>query len=137
MKKNNNSVVVRLDFGEFSMLFPGDAEVEQLEWLSQNHANLLDVDVLKASHHGSNNGTSADWLEKVTPDYVVISAGVNATYGHPHESAVGAYNDATDSKVYCTNRHGTVRVYGFSDGRIWIRKQNDTDKSCVYDGTWY
>lgn len=135
--ENNNSVVLRLEFGEFSMLFTGDAEVEQLEWLIQNHSELLDVDVLKASHHGSENGTSEEWLEAVTPKYVVISAGVNATYRHPHKSAVDDYNDATSNKVFCTNRHGTIRVYGFSDGRIKTSPQHKTEKSCIYDGTSY
>ncbi len=44
---------------------------------------------------------------------------------------------ATNSRVYCTNRHGTVRIYGYPDGRVWIRQQRTTNKSCVYDGTHY
>ena len=47
-EENNNSVVVRLEFGEFSMLFTGDAETEELNFLADNHADLLDADVLKA-----------------------------------------------------------------------------------------
>jgi competence protein ComEC len=133
--ENNNSIVVRLDFGEFSMLFPGDAEEDERDWLVANHVTLLDVDVLKASHHGSHNGTSGPWLNAITPLRVVISAGVNATYQHPHRQAVLAYNVAAN--VYCTNRHGTVRVYGFADGRIRVSRQRRTDKSCVYDGTHY
>ncbi len=86
--ENNNSIVVRLDFGEFSMLFPGDAEEDERDWLVANHVTLLDVDVLKASHHGSHNGTSSPWLNAITPLRVVISAGVNATYQHPHRQAV-------------------------------------------------
>lgn len=54
--ENLNSIVVRMDYGEFSMLFTGDAEEEALDFLVTNHQDLLDVDVLKASHHGSNNG---------------------------------------------------------------------------------
>ncbi len=135
--ENNNSVVVRLDFGEFSMLFTGDAEVEQLEWLIENHPELLEADVLKASHHGSSNGTSDGWLEAVQPRYVIISAGVDDGYRHPHKTAVDAYDHATGDDVYCTNRHGTVRVYGFSDDRVRVRTQRQTDKSCIYDGTRY
>ena len=48
--ENLNSIVVRMDYGDFSMLFTGDAEEETLDWLVQNHSDLLDVDVLKASH---------------------------------------------------------------------------------------
>jgi len=135
--ENLNSMVVRMDYGEFSMLFAGDAEEDELAWLVENHRDLLDVDVLKASHHGSNNGTTADFLSAVSPDRVVISAGVNGTYKHPMQNAVTAYLNATNDRVYCTNRHGTIRVYGFASGSSRVYKQNRIDKSCVYDGTHY
>ncbi len=135
--ENNNSIVVRLDFGEFSMLFSGDAEVSERKWLVDNHGGLLDVDVLKAAHHGSDNGTSQEWLDAVTPERVVISAGVHGGFRHPHGDAVNDYVAATGGKVYCTNRHGTVRVYGFRDGRVRITRQRASNKSCVYDGTHY
>jgi competence protein ComEC len=135
--ENNNSVIARLDYGEFSMLFVGDAEEAERAWLVANHSDLLDVDVLKASHHGSHNGTSPDWLAAVAPEHVVISAGVNGTFKHPREVAVDAYIAATGGRLFCTNRQGTVRVYGYRDGRVRITKQYQTDKSCVYDGTHY
>lgn len=135
--ENNNSVIIRVDYGDFSMLFTGDSEEDERDWLVDNHADMLNVDVLKASHHGSHNGTSQTWLDKVTPSRVVISSGVNGRYKHPHSEAVTAYLDATSNNVYCTNRHGTVRVYGYQDGRIRISKQRQNNKSCVYDGTWY
>ena len=136
-QENNNSVVVRLDYGDFSMLFTGDAEVEELEWLLANHRDLLQADVLKASHHGSHNGRTDEFLEAVDPAHVVISAGVNDTYGHPHRNAVEDYEEATDGRVFCTNRHGTIRVYGYPDGRVRVRRQFSSEKSCVYDGTHY
>ena len=135
--ENNNSIVIRLDFGEFSMLFTGDAEIDERDWLVKHHSDLLDVDVLKASHHGSDNGTSDEWLSEITPTHVVISAGVHHTYRHPHMRAVQDYLDATNNHVYCTNRHGTVRIYGYHNGNILISKQRDNNKSCVYDGTHY
>jgi competence protein ComEC len=119
------------------MLFTGDAEVNERDWLAANHAGLVDVRVLKASHHGSNNGTSAAWLSAVTPEAVVISAGVDATYKHPMADAVNAYRTATGGRVYCTNRHGTLRIYGYQDGHFTISRQRQTTKSCVYDGTHY
>jgi len=136
--ENNNSLIVRMEYGSFSMLFTGDAEAEERDWLVANHAGLLDVDVLKASHHGGDNGTSPAWLAAVTPQAVVISAGVDAGYGHPMADAVAAYKAATaGGKLYCTNRHGTLRVYGYLDGRFTISRQRSTTKSCVYDGTHY
>lgn len=136
--ENNNSVIVRMEYGSFSMLFTGDAEAEERDWLVAHHAGLLDVDVLKAAHHGGDNGTSPAWLAAVTPQAVVISAGVDAGYQHPMPTAVAAYKAATaGGKLYCTNRHGTVRVLGYQDGHFTIARQRSTTKSCVYDGTHY
>jgi beta-lactamase superfamily II metal-dependent hydrolase len=135
--ENDNSVVVRLEYGGFSMLFAGDAGVEERDWLVANHAGLLDVRVLKASHHGSNNGTSDAWLAAVTPEGVVISAGVNASYRHPMADAVNAYRTASGGRLHCTNRHGTLRIYGYQDGHFTIGRQRQTTKGCSYDGTHY
>ena len=136
--ENDNSIVVRIDFGDFSMLFTGDAEDELRDFLVANHSDLLDVDVLKAAHHGANNGTSASWLAAVSPERVVISAGVNSNHKHPRAGAVAAYIAATSSShVYCTNRHKTIRIYGRRDGSVQVTRQNKIDKSCVYDGTHY
>ena len=54
---------------------------------------------------------------------------------HPRPGVVQAYLEATDGEVYCTNRHGTVRVYGYVDGRIRVTRQIPQDKSCIFDGT--
>jgi competence protein ComEC len=130
--ENNNSVIVRLEFGEFSMLFVGDAEEDERDWLVDNVPQLLDVDVLKASHHGSSNGTSDRWLQAITPQHVVISAGVHKGFKHPHGVAVAAYVQATGGKLHCTNRHGTIRVFGFPDGRIRVNHQRASTASCVF-----
>ena len=136
--ENNNSVIVRVDFGNFSMLFTGDAEDEQRDWLVANHGGLLDVDVLKAAHHGADNGVSAAWLDSISPERVVISAGVNRNHRHPRPNAVTAYETAVRrDRVYCTNRHMTVTVYGSADGGIRIFRQNRISKSCAFDGTHY
>lgn len=135
--ENDNSVMVRLEYGSFSMLFTGDAEDAERDWLAANHTGLVDVDVLKASHHGSRNGTSAGWLAAVTPAAVVISAGVDARYRHPMPEAVTAYRAATGNRLFCTNRHGTLRIYGYQDGHFTVTRQRPTAKSCTYDGTHY
>lgn len=133
--ENNNTLVVRVDYGGFSMLFSGDAEEDERKWLVEHFEELLDTDVLKASHHGSHNGTSEDWLTAVSPEYVVISAGVHKGFRHPHPEAVQAYLTAAAEGVFCTNRHSTIQVYGYPDGRVSVSTLFDSPKSCAYDGT--
>jgi competence protein ComEC len=135
-EENDNSLVVRMVFGEFSMLFTGDAEIDRLNFLANSHAAAIDADVLKASHHGSHNGRTDAFLEAVTPDRVVISAAANSTHGHPHAEAVDDYVEAAGfNRVYCTNRHGTVRIYGYPDGRVRANKQIQSTDACTFDGS--
>jgi beta-lactamase superfamily II metal-dependent hydrolase len=136
--ENNNSLVVRMEYGQFSMLFVGDAETEERQWLMQNHPDLLDVDVLKAAHHGSWNGVDGSvngqsWLGFVTPKAVVISAHINSKYHHPDPEAVNAYEEAVGhNRVYCTSRQGTIRVYGRQDGSFTVRRQTPYSGSCKF-----
>ncbi len=137
-EENNNSIIVRMDFGDFSMLFTGDAENDLRDFLVANHSELLDVDVLKASHHGADNGTSDTWLAAVDPSRVVISAGVNANHEHPRPGAVAAYVAKVGANdVHCTNRHKTIRIYGRKNGSASIFRMNKINKSCAFDGTHY
>lgn len=136
--ENDNSIVVRMDFGDFSMLFTGDSETSQRKFFMANHAGLLDVDVLKASHHGSRNGADGevggqDWMDFVDPAAVVISVKRDSQHDHPHAEAIQAYEDAVGhNRVYCTSRHGTVRVYGFKNGRRRIQRQFRDNGSCTF-----
>jgi competence protein ComEC len=142
-RENDNSVLVRLEYGQFSMLFTGDAEIAERGWLVTNHAAQLDADVLKASHHGGNNGvldaagSATAWLNAVTPRVVVISAGVHRNHRHPMPNAVTAYVLATDGRVHCTNRHKTVTIYGSRNDGVTVARMNPSTKSCAYDGTRY
>ena len=133
--ENNNSIVVRLEYAGFSMLFPGDAEHEEQQWLLRFYPELLDVDVLEAAHHGADNGVSPGWLEAVSPDAVVMSAGVNARYGHPGAVAVAEYEAAVGGEVYCTNRQGDVTIDVSDAGNYDITTEVESTTSCAYDGT--
>ncbi len=103
---NENSMVLKLDYGEFDMLFTGDLGEEEEKQLS-----LDTVDVLKVAHHGSKNSSGAAFLAAVRPKAALISAGEHNTYGHPHEETLQRLEDA-GSKSYCTKECGalTVRV---------------------------
>ncbi len=103
---NNCSIGVRLERRGFTMLFPGDAEIAELEWWMLTRRALLAANVLKASHHGSTNGTPPEWLDAVRPGAVVISAN-----GRQHPFAeVLALLAARAIPSYCTADHGTITI---------------------------
>lgn len=110
---NGRSVGLLLRFGAFEALLTGDAPVDEL-----NHFFSLgvpDVELLKASHHGSRDGVSPRWLDVTRPELVVISCGRDNPYGHPHAAAL-RYYEAAASAVYRTDRHGEVTVLAARDG---------------------
>src|SRR3989442_5564023 len=74
---NNCSVVVRLDYDQTSFLFVGDAEKELEQKLLDNSKlkSKLDVDVLKAGHHGSNTSSTLEFVKAVSPRFVIVSVG--------------------------------------------------------------
>jgi beta-lactamase superfamily II metal-dependent hydrolase len=87
---NNNSVIVRVDYGQDSFLFVGDAgeAEEQLLLNDASTSPLLDTDFLKAGHHGSATSSTDAFLAVVTPEVVAVSCGArgvstNASYKHP------------------------------------------------------
>ncbi len=79
---NNCSIVIRLDYGETSFLFMGDAVFDAENNLLEN-GMLGHVNVLKSGHHGSAESTSTEFLNAVSPDYVVCSCGVGNDYDFP------------------------------------------------------
>ncbi|MDD4716166.1 MAG: MBL fold metallo-hydrolase [Oscillospiraceae bacterium] len=100
---NNYSAVVKLTYGKTRFLFMGDAEA-----LSENEI-ITDVkaDVLKVGHHGSSSSTSGNFLNRVSPQYAVISVGKGNAYGHPSQQVVDRLT-AAGAKIYRTDRDGTV-----------------------------
>jgi competence protein ComEC len=80
---NTNSIVLKLQVGNVSFLFTGDARAETEQNMISSGLNLQS-NVLKVAHHGSRTSTSQTFLDAVNPKYAVISAGLNNTYGHPH-----------------------------------------------------
>lgn len=84
---NVDSVVLKVECGVVSALLTGDAEAESERDMLK--AGVLgDVDVLKVGHHGSRSSTSPEFLAQVKPEVGVISAGLENSYGHPHQEVV-------------------------------------------------
>ena len=105
---NEDSVVLKVTYGEISYLFMSDAGNPAEE--SMIEAGLdLNADVLKVGHHASRYASSAEFLAAVSPAISVIFVGEGNDYGHPHEEALERL-EAAGSRVYRTDRDGTVIV---------------------------
>jgi competence protein ComEC len=105
---NANSVVVRLDYGDFSMLLPGDAE-EQTEHRLLTKDTNLSVKILKVSHHGSKYATSPDLLARVKPEVAIISCGAWNRYGHPAQVVLDRLKEM-NVKLYRTDLQGEITI---------------------------
>ncbi|MEE5990263.1 MAG: MBL fold metallo-hydrolase [Lachnospiraceae bacterium] len=113
MTPNDISLFFRLDYGNTSFLFAGDAEQQEQQLVMWNYYDLLDVDCLKAAHHGSYNGASSAFIQAVSPKITVVSCGAGNSYGHPHADALSLYKNS-GSALYRTDMHGDI--YVTSDG---------------------
>lgn len=104
-ERNSTSLILKVQYGETSFLFTGDAEFkEEHDILEQGYD--LSATVLKVSHHGSAGATSYRFLREVMPKYAVISVGENA-YGHPTDEVLSKLRDA-DVQVYRTDLQGDI-----------------------------
>ena len=110
---NENSIVLRVDYGETSFLFTGDMGITAEDELVESGARL-DATVLKVGHHGSAGSTGYVFLREVMPDDAVISVGTDNSYGHPTEAALSRLRDA-DAQVFRTDLQGVI--HAVSDGR--------------------
>lgn len=111
---NNESVVGRLTFGNFAMLFTGDAEGPVEKDMVASYGKKLKCQVLKAGHHGSKTSSTAEFLKLVQPESVVMSLGVNNQYGHPHEALLNRLQKQGIKNIYRTDANGTITIC--SDG---------------------
>lgn len=111
---NDRSVTLLVRFGEFRAFLSGDSEVRQLTHL-MNRGAVREVALLKAPHHGADNGFTREFLHAARPRVVVISVGRDNSYGHPGRAALRAY-EASGAAVFRTDRHGHVSVQGRESG---------------------
>ncbi len=80
---NSTSVVVKVEFGKYSVVCTGDAEVDSEYEMIEKYGNFLDCDILKLGHHGSKTSSSYKFLSYTTPSYAIACCGMDNTYGHP------------------------------------------------------
>ena len=109
---NNNSIVLKVEHGENSFLFMGDAEAEAEADILSGGADV-EADVLKVGHHGSRSSSSQKFLKAVDPSYAVISCGEDNSYGHPHAETLNNLR-AMGVDVFRSDEQGTI--VAVSDG---------------------
>jgi len=117
---NDNSVVIKLQVGNVSFLFTGDAEADA-EQSILNAGLDLQSNILKVGHHGSKYATTQPFLDKVAPSYAIISAGENNPYGHPHQETIQKLL-AEGVTIYGTFHSGTIVVS--TDGSSIVFQDN-------------
>lgn len=84
---NPESIVILLKSANNSILLTGDADDTTESEILAKYPQL-DIEVLKAGHHGSKTSTSDKFLDAITPKQVIISAGANNSYNHPHPDII-------------------------------------------------
>lgn len=105
---NDRSVVARLVYANFALLLPGDAEAAaEAALLAQPRP--LQATVLKAAHHGANTSSGSALLTAVQPQIVVVSAGPDNRFGHPHPDML-ARTQAAGAAVLRTDELGTITL---------------------------
>lgn len=101
---NDTSIVLRMDYGETSVLFTGDVSFGPEASFGYTAG---DVDVLKVGHHGSRSSTSSSLLDLILPEEAVISAGVGNRYGHPTAETL-ARLQAAGARIWRTDTQGDI-----------------------------
>ena len=115
-EENARSVVMRVDYGDFSMWLGGD-----LTGGGSSTANVEvpaafacgDVDVYKLNHHGSASSTSATLVSVLDPELAVVSCGDGNSYGHPTTAVVNRLNQALAARALLSTTEGSANVVGF------------------------
>lgn len=127
---NNISLVTLLTYKDVSVLFTGDIEAEAEKYILES---LVSVNFLKVAHHGSGTSTLSDFLDTVSPNYAIISVGVNR-YGHPSPDLLKRFakrNIAT----YTTQGDGMITINVYRNGNYSIRSYRRRSNVSLF-GFW-
>lgn len=114
---NDNSVGIRLVYGNTSFLICGDAGKAE-EQAMLDSGVTLDSDVYLASHHGSEGSSSEAFMRAVSPTAVVVSAGAGNSYGHPTRMVLDRVK-ACGAALYRTDLQGTITVTSDGNSLSW------------------
>lgn len=140
---NDFSAVIMLEYADRKILFTGDIEYETgkkgaeqsfIREFSTSNSAMVDCDVLKVAHHGSDSSTSPEFLSLVKPEYSVISCGLSNKHRHPLKSTLDNLLKCK-SEIYRTDLQGTIILTIDSKGIMTFEKQtNKYDGKILDDG---
>lgn len=124
---NEESIVLKVSYGDADYLLTGDAGIEMENEIMAKYD--LDAEVLKVSHHGSSTGTSAAFLAEVSLSDAILSYGEGNTYGHPHSEVLKRLLD------YCVDVWKTPKgnIETWTDGQEIHFKQGIDEPPTVED----
>jgi competence protein ComEC len=105
---NNDSIVLRIQYGERSILLTGDIEQAAERSLLTSQQQLR-ADVIKVPHHGSKTSSTEDFVVATKPQFAVISVGRNSRFGHPHKEVVDRWQ-SNGATVLTTGNSGTITI---------------------------
>lgn len=140
---NDFSAVIMLEYADRKILFTGDIEYETgkkgaeqsfIREFSTSNPAMVDCDVLKVAHHGSDSSTSPEFLSLVKPEHSVISCGLSNKHRHPLKSTLDNLVNC-GSEIYRTDLQGTIILTIDSKGEMTFEKQtNKYDGKILDDG---
>nr|WP_271958966.1 lamin tail domain-containing protein [Halorubrum ezzemoulense] len=132
--RNENSLVLHLQYGNSSFLLPGDGETESEEYLVETYGDQLNATVLAVGHHGSRSSTSEPFLETASPHVAVVSSAYDSQYGHPHEEVLTRLEQRS-VPTFWTGTHGNVRLTSNGSAiRVATQRDAPTDAATLRDG---
>ena len=119
---NNNSLVLKLNYGNFNMLFTGDIEEIAEKAILQKYKNtdILNCDILKVAHHGSKTSSIKEILEEITPQIALIGVGQKNHFGHPNEEVIKRLQKLK-CKIYRTDEMGEIIITVNSKRKVIIK----------------
>lgn len=119
-RSNAASIIMQVQYGDVEFLLTGDAPDSIERYLVELAGDSLESEVLKLGHHGSNTSSDGSFLDTVTPEYAVVSAAADSSYGHPHREVVERVTER-DIPIVSTAEMGTITFE--SDGNaVWLKK---------------
>lgn len=121
---NNNSMVIKMQYYETSLLLTGDIEdkTEKMILEEDNIKDMLDIDILKVGHHGSQTSSIEDFINKVTPKIALIGVGVNNKFGHPHEIILERL-ERVNCRIFRTDESGEITLKINKKGTIKVEQK--------------